>query len=86
MMAKTYWLIMPDIKFGTTDLTIEHVLVTDIYPKHVDPIGKVYINKAIGTVFMPMSLLYATEHDALVALRDRSNRIAKRAEEELNPK
>lgn len=83
MVAENRWLIMPDVKFGTSELSVKSVLVTDIYAKHVEPIAKVYVDKSLGTVFMPLSMVHKTKHDALIALRDMCYRIAKETEKEL---
>jgi hypothetical protein len=83
MTIKNCYLLVPDVKFGTSDITVKQALLLDTYVNHVDPIAKVYIDESFGTVFMPLSMLYKTKHDALIALRDMCYRIAKDTENEL---
>ena len=77
------YMILPDVRFGTSDLFVEEVEVIDTYMKHVDPIAKVYVNESLGTVFMPLSMLYSTRREALFALKDICKKIANRTTEEL---
>lgn len=77
------YIILPDVRFGTSDLFVEEVEVIDTYMKHVDPIAKVYVNESLGTVFMPLSMLYSTRREALFALKEMCQKIANRTTEEL---
>ena len=83
MELEKRYIILPDVRFGTSDLFVKEVEVIDTYMKHVDPIAKVYIDESFGTVFMPLSMLYKTKRDALFALKEMCQKIANRTTEEL---
>lgn len=83
MTIKNCYLLVPDVKFGTSDITVKQALLLDTYVNHVDPIAKVYIDESFGTVFMPLSMLYKTKRDALVALWKMCKTIAAQVEKEL---
>lgn len=83
MELEKCYMILPDVRFGTSDLFVEEVEVIDTYMKHVDPIAKVYVNESLGTVFMPLSMLYSTRREALFALKEMCQKIANRTTEEL---
>lgn len=83
MELEKRYMILPDVRFGTSDLFVEEVEVIDTYMKHVDPIAKVYVNESLGTVFMPLSMLYKNKREALFALKEICKNISKRTTEEL---
>lgn len=83
MELEKRYIILPDVRFGTSDLFVEEVEIIDTYVKHVEPIAKVYVNESLGTVFMPLSMLYPTKREALFALKDICKKIANRTTEEL---
>lgn len=83
MTIKNCYLLVPDVKFGTSDITVKQALLLDTYVNHVDPIAKVYIDESFGTVFMPLSMLYKNKREALFALKEMCQKIANRTTEEL---
>ena len=83
MEIEKRYMILPDVRFGTSDLFVEEVEVIDTYMKHVVPIAKVYVNENLGTVFMPLSMLYINKREALFALKEMCQKIANRTTEEL---